>query len=111
MPLAFIFEKNLTMVRESFLESPDDSFMCFRLSLFHCLSYFFFHCSPFSKDCDISGKISDSIEMFLSLPIHLQPSLCFDDFNAHHGLIILILQMLPVFKLSILTLFNLSVKE
>ena len=66
------------------LENSADSYLCFRLALFHSVSYFFFtYRSPSSALSMVFYSISSNIDEVLSI----NPSadvFIFGDFNAHH---------------------------
>ena len=61
-----------------------DSYLCFRLALFHSVSYFFLLCgSPSLSLCTVFDSISSNNDEVLSI----NPSanvFVFRDFNAHH---------------------------
>ena len=66
------------------LENSADSYLCFRLTLLHSLSYFFFfYQSPSSSLCLVFDSISCNIDKVLLI----NPSanvFVFGDFNVHH---------------------------
>ena len=66
------------------LENSADSYLSFRLTLLHSVSYFLFLClSPSSSLCMVFDSISSNIDEVLSI----NPSanvLVFGDFNVHH---------------------------
>ena len=74
------------MLRKDFL-SPENSaisYLCFRLTLLHSVSYFFLlYQSPSSSLCTVFDSISSNIDVVLSI----NPSnnvFVFEDFNVHH---------------------------
>ncbi|CAE1168972.1 unnamed protein product [Acanthosepion pharaonis] len=82
--LSVYVKDHIPLARELSLESPDQSYMCLRLSLLNAVSYLFFlYRSPSSQDCGILDSIFDSIDKALSLHpfAHI---FVFGDFNAHH---------------------------
>ena len=65
-------------------ENSAGSYLCFRLALFHPVSYFFFHYrSPSSSLCMVFDSVSSKIDKVLSI----NPSanvFAFGDFYVHH---------------------------
>ena len=75
---------NLPLARICTLEDPNESFMCFRLSLLHSTSYLFFlYRSPSSQSCSVIDAVSRRIDDALSLHPNAD-ILVFGDFNVHH---------------------------
>ena len=75
----------LPLTRETKLESDDQAFMCFRLNMQHNISYLYFlYRSPSTQDCTLINKVSDSIDIALSLDTSAQVHV-FGDFNVHHN--------------------------
>ena len=83
--LAVYVKEILAFAPHLSLENSADSYLCFRLALFHSLSYFFFlYRSPFSALCTVFDSISSNIDEVLSI----DPSanvFVFGDFNVHHN--------------------------
>ena len=81
---AVYVKERLPIVRDLSLSNSADSYLCFRLALFHSVFYFFFlYRSPSSSICTIFDSISSDIDEVLSI----NPSanvLVFGDFNVHH---------------------------
>ena len=81
--LAVYVKEGLPFARDVSLEKSADSYLCFRLALFHSLSYFFFvYRSPFLSLCTVFDSISSSIVEVLSI----NPTanvFVFGDFNVH----------------------------
>lgn len=83
--LAVYIRNNLPIARECRLESPDESFMCYRVALLHSTTYLFFlYRSPSSQDCSLIDLVSDRIDQAL-LDCPSANILVFGDFNAHHS--------------------------
>ena len=82
--LAVYVKEGLPFARDLSLGNSADSYLCFRLALFHSVSYFFFlYRSPSSSLCTDSDSISSNIDEVLSI----NPSanvFVFGDFNVHH---------------------------
>ena len=82
--LAVYVKEGLPFARDLSLENSADSYLCFRLALFHSVSYFFFlYRSLFSSLCMVFYSISSNIDEVLSI----NPSanvFVFGDFNVHH---------------------------
>ena len=82
--LAVYVKEGLPFARDLSLGNSADSYLCFRLALFHSVSYFFFlYRSPSSSLCTVSDSISSNIDEVLSI----NPSanvFVFGDFNVHH---------------------------
>ena len=82
--LAVYVKEGLPFVWDLPLENSVDSYLCFRLALFHSVSYFFFlYRSPSSSLCIVLNSISSNIDEVLSI----NPSanvFVFGDFNVHH---------------------------
>ena len=81
--LAVYMKEGLPFARDLSLENSADSYLCFRLSLLHSVSYFFFlYRSPSLSLSTFSDSISSNIDHVLSI----NPSanvFVFGDFNAH----------------------------
>ena len=81
--LAFYVKEGLPFARDLPLENSADSYLCFRLTLLHSVSYFFFlYRSPSSSLCTVFDSISSNINEVLSI----NPSanfFVFADFNIH----------------------------
>ena len=77
-------ERRLPFALGLSLENSADSYLCFRLTLLHSVSYFFFLCqSPSSALCTVFDSVSSNIDEVVSI----NPSanvLVFGDFNVHH---------------------------
>ena len=83
--LGVYVREDLPLARIPTLEIPEESFMCFRLSLLHSTSYLFFlYRSPSSQSCSVIDSVSRSIDNALLLHPNAD-ILCFGDFNAHHS--------------------------
>ena len=82
--LAVYVKEGLPFARDLSLGNSADSYLCFRLALFHSVSYFFFlYRSPSSSLCTVSDSISSNIDEVPSI----NPSanvFVFGDFNVHH---------------------------
>ena len=82
--LAVYVKERLPFARDLSLENSADSYLCFRLALFHSVSYLFFlYRSSFSALCTVFDSISSNIDEVLSI----NPSaniFIFGDFNVHH---------------------------
>ena len=82
--LAVYAKEGLPFARDLSLENSADSYLCFRLALFHSVSYFFFlYRSPSSSLCTVFYFISSNINEVLSI----NPSanvFVFGDFNVHY---------------------------
>ena len=82
--LAVYVKEGLSFARDLSLENFADSYLCFRLTLLHSVSYFFFlYRSPSSSLCTVFDSISSNIDEVLSI----NPSanvFVFADFNIHH---------------------------
>ena len=82
--LAVYVKEGLPFARDLSLEHSADSYLCFRLALFHSVSYFFFlYRSPSSALCTVFDSVSSNIDEVLSI----NPSanvFFFGDFNVHH---------------------------
>ena len=65
--LAVYLKEGLSFARDLFLENFKDSYLCFRLSLLHSVSYFFFlYRSPLSLRI-VFDSISSEIDEVLSI--------------------------------------------
>ena len=82
--LAVYMKEGLPFAQELSLENSSNSYLCFRLTLLHSVSYFFFlYQSPSLPLCMVFDSISSSIGEVLSI----NPSanvFVFGDFNVHH---------------------------
>ena len=82
--LAVYVKEGLPFARDLSLENSADSYLCFRFTLLHSVSYFFFlYRLPSSSLCTIFESISSNIDVVLSI----NPSanvFVFGDFNVHH---------------------------
>ena len=82
--LAVYVKEGLPFARDLSLENSADSYLCFRLALFHSVSYFFFlYQSPSSALCTVFDSISSNIDDVLSI----NPSanvFVIGEFNVHH---------------------------
>ena len=82
--LAVYVKEGLPFARDLSPENSTDSYLCFRLALFHSVSYFFFlYRSLSSSICTVFDSISSNIDEVLSI----NPSanvFVFGDFNVHH---------------------------
>ena len=81
--LVVYVKEGLPFARDLSLENSADSYLCFRLTLLHSVSYFFFlYQSPSSSLCTVFDSISSSIDEILLT----NPSanvFVFGDFNVH----------------------------
>ena len=77
-------KEGLPFARDLSLENSRYSYLCFRQTLLHSVSYFFFlYCSPSSSLYTVFDSISSNLDKVLSV----NPSanvLVFGDFNVHH---------------------------
>ena len=77
-------KEGLLFAQDVSLENIADSYLCFRLSLLHSLSYFFFLYRSFSSSlCTVFDYISSNIDQIFLI----NPSanvFVFGDFNVHH---------------------------
>ena len=65
---AVYVKERLPIVRDLSLSNSADSYLCFRLALFHSVFYFFFlYRSPSSSICTIFDSISSDIDEVLSI--------------------------------------------
>ena len=82
--LAVYVKEGLPFARNLSLENSANSYLYFRLTLLHSVSYFFFlYPSPFPSLCTVFDSISSNIDEALSI----NPSanvFVFGDFNVHH---------------------------
>ena len=82
--LAVYVKEGLPFAQDLSLENSADSYLCFRLALFHSVSYFFLLCgSPSLSLCTVFDSISSNNDEVLSI----NPSanvFVFRGFNAHH---------------------------
>ena len=66
--LAVYVKEGLPFAGDVFLENSADSYLCFRLTLLHLVSYFFFlYRSPSSSLCTVFDSISSNIDEVLSI--------------------------------------------
>ena len=81
--LTVFVKEGLPFAWDLSLESSADSYLCFRLTLLHSLSYFFFlYQSPSLTLCTVFYSVSSKIDEVLSI----NPSVnvfVFGDFNVH----------------------------
>ena len=76
-------KEGLPLARELSLENFVDSYLCFRLSLLHSVSYFFLlYLSPSSSLCTVFDSVSSNISEVLL--INLSAVFAFGDFNVYH---------------------------
>ena len=82
--LAVYIKERLPFAPDVSLENSVDTYLCFRLALFHPVSYFFFlFRSPSSSLCTVCDSISSNIDEVFS--INTFANVCvFEDFNVHH---------------------------
>ena len=76
-------EEGLPFARELSLENSADSYLCFRQTSPHSVSYFFFLYRSPSSFCMVFDAVSSNIDEVLSI----NPSanvFVFGDFNSHH---------------------------
>ena len=82
--LVVYVKEGLPFARDLSLENSADSYLCFRLTLLHSMSFFFFiYRSPSSSLCTVFDSISSGVDEVLSI----NPSVnvfVFGDFNVHH---------------------------
>ena len=82
--LVVYVKEGLPFVRDLSLENSPDSYLCFRLTLIHSVSYLFYlYRSPSLSLCMVFDSISSNIDEVLSI----NPSanvFVFGDFNVHH---------------------------
>ena len=77
-------KEGLTFAWDLSLENSVDSYVCFRLTLLHSWSYFFFlYRSPSLSLCMVFCSISSNIDQVLSINPSANVFL-FADFDAHH---------------------------
>ena len=81
--LTVYVKEGLPFARDLSLENSADSYLCFRMTLLHSVSYFIFlYQSPSSALCTVFDSISSNIDEVLSI----NPSanvFVFGDFNVH----------------------------
>ena len=76
-------KEGLPLAQDLSLENSADSYLCFRLALFHSMSYFFFlYRSPSSTLCTIFYSILSNIDEVF--PINPSAVFVFGDFNVCH---------------------------
>ena len=82
--VAVYVKEGIPFARNVSLENSANSYLCFRLALFHSVCYFFFlYQSPFFALCTVFDSISSNIDEVLSI----NPSaniFVFGDFNVYH---------------------------
>ena len=82
--LAVYVKEGLPFAQDLSLENSADSYLCFRLALFHSVSYFFvLYQPPSSSLCTVFDPISSNTDEVLSI----NPSanvFVFGDFNVYH---------------------------
>ena len=77
-------KEGLTFARHLSLEKYADSYLCFRLALFHSVSYFFFlYRSPTPSLCMVFDCISSNIDEVLLMNLSATVFV-FGDLNIHH---------------------------
>ena len=82
--LAVYVREGLPFARDLSLENSVDSYLCFRLALFHSVFYFFsLYQSPSSSLCTVFDSISSNIDEVLSINQSANVFV-FGDFNVHH---------------------------
>ena len=82
--LAVYVREGLPFAEDLSLENYVDSYLCFRLSLLHSVSYFFFlYQSPSSSLCTVFHSILSNIDEILSINQSAKVFV-FGDFNVHH---------------------------
>ena len=82
--LAAYVKEGLLFARDLSPENSADSYLCFRLTLLHSVSYFFFlYRSPSSYLSKVFYSVSSHIEGVLSINPLSNP-FAFGDFNIHH---------------------------
>ena len=79
--VAVYVKERLHFARHLFLENSSDCYLCFRLTLLHSVSYFFFLYRSPSPSCTVFDSFSFNIDEVLS---HLLMCFVFGDFNIHH---------------------------
>ena len=81
--LAVYVKEGLPFARDVSLENSADSYLCFRLSLLHSVSYFFFlYRSPSLYICTVFVSIFSNIDELLSIS-RSSNVFVFGDFNFH----------------------------
>ena len=82
--LAVYVEEGLPFARDLYLANSADSYLCFRLTLLHSVSYFFFlYRSSSLSLCTVFYSISSNIDEVLSINPFAN-AFVFGDFNVHH---------------------------
>ena len=82
--LTVYVKERLPFARDLSLENSADSYLCFRLTLLHSVSYFFFlYRSPSSSLCTVFDSISSNIDEALSIILSANVFV-FGDLNVHH---------------------------
>ena len=82
--LGVFVRDNLPLSHEFSLESADEPYLCFRLSLLHSTTYLYFlYRSPSSPSCAVFNAISSSIDKALARHRSAN-TFVFGDFNVHH---------------------------
>ena len=82
--LAVYVREGLPFAQDLSLENYVDSYLCFRLSLLHSVSYFFFLYQSLSSSlCMVFHSILSNIDEILSINQSAKV-FAFGDFNVHH---------------------------
>ena len=82
--LVVYVKEGLPFVRDLSLENSPDSYLCFRLTLIHSVSYLFYlYRSPSLSLCMVFDSISSNIDEVLSINSSANVFV-FGDFNVHH---------------------------
>ena len=82
--LVVYVKEGLPFVRDLSLENSPDSYLCFRLTLIHSVSYLFYlYRSPSLSLCMVFDSISSNIDEVLSINSSANVFV-FGDFNIHH---------------------------
>ena len=82
--LAVYVREGLPFAQDLSLENYVDSYLCFRLSLLHSVSYFFFLYQSLSSSlCTVFHSILSNIDEILSINQSAKV-FAFGDFNVHH---------------------------
>ena len=103
--LAFCVKEGFPFTQDLSLENSADSY-CFRLTLLHSVSHFFFlYRSPSSSLCTVFDSVSSNIDVVLSINPFANVFV-FGGFNVHHnsGVPILVELIALVFVLQWLSL-------
>ena len=82
--LAVYVKERFSFAPDVSLENSADTYLCFRLALFHPVSYFFFlFRSPSLSLCTVCDSISSNIDEVFSIYTFANVFV-FGDFNVHH---------------------------